>query len=220
MATRTEAIPPLSPHQELVMNDRVNLSGADIFNAIPIPAFLVDHDVRIRDSNTAALATFGLSKQMILSRRGGEVLNCLHSRDVPEGCGRGPACKNCVIRDSVTSSLQGAAATRRRMRFELRTESQKTELELLVSASPIAVSPEETVLLMVEDITQISKLRSIVPICSQCKRIRNDAEYWQQVEAYFHEFIGVDFSHGLCPECWEQVYGDYVKEKPVEAPGS
>jgi hypothetical protein len=196
------------------VGNEINLSGADVFNAIPVPAFLVDHDVRILEANTAALSSFGLSKHKILSRRGGEALNCLHSRDVPEGCGRAPACKNCVIRNSVTSSLSGTVTTRRRMKFEIRSESQKRDLELMISASPIALPAEQGVLLLVEDITQMSKLRAIVPICSQCKRIRNDAEYWQQVDAYFHEFIGVDFSHGLCPECLHKVYGEYVKETP------
>ncbi len=200
------------------MNDSMSLRGADVFNAIPIPAFLVDADVRIRDLNTAASAAFGLSKQVVHSRRGGEVLKCLHSRDVPGGCGQGPVCKTCVIRNTVTSSLQGIVTTRRRMKFEVEADSQKKELELLISASPLAPPAEKAVLLMVEDITEMSKLRAIVPICSQCKRIRNDAEYWQQVETYFHEFIGVDFSHGLCPECWGNVYGDYVKERPDSEP--
>jgi hypothetical protein len=203
------------------MNDSVYLRGADVFNALPIPAFLVDEDVRIRDSNTAAITAFGLSKQAIHKRRGGEVLHCLHSRDVPGGCGRAPACKACVIRNSVTDSLKGIITARRRMKFEVRTGSQRTELELLISASPLAPPAEKAVLLMVEDITEMSKLRAIVPICSQCKRVRNDAEYWQQVDAYFHEFIGVDFSHGLCPECLKHVYGDYIKEKPAsESPRS
>lgn len=201
------------------MNENLDLRGADVFNAIPVPAFLVDEDVRIRDLNAAAIRAFGLSQQAVHSRRGGEVLRCLHSRDVPEGCGHGPSCKSCVIRNSVIGTLKGEVATRRRMKFEVGFGSDRKDLELLISASPLAPPAEKAVLLMVEDITEMSKLRAIVPICSQCKRIRNDAEYWQQVEAYFHEFIGVDFSHGLCPPCWKQVYGDYVKEQPVSHPG-
>ncbi len=65
-------------------------------------------------------------------------------------------------------------------------------------------------LLVIEDITELSRLRAIIPICSQCKRIRNEAEYWEQVEKYLHDYIGVNFSHGLCPECLRQVYGEYL----------
>lgn len=199
------------------MAESFNLHGADVFNAIPVPTFLVDEDVRIRDLNVVAATTFGLSKQTVYGRHGGEVLRCLHSRDIPGGCGRGPDCKRCVIRNSVRESLQGNAITRRRMKFEVRTDSERKELELLISASPLASPAGKAVLLTVEDITEMSKLRAIVPICSQCKRIRHDAKDWQQVEAYFHEYIGVDFSHGLCPECWEKIYGEYVKERPAES---
>lgn len=183
---------------------------ADLFNAIPVPIFLVDDDVRILDLNAAASAAFGVSRQTVYLQRGGEALHCLHSQDVPEGCGRAPACKKCIIRNSVTSSLTGVTATRRRMKFELRTEPKKTELELLISASPFPQCAGNLVLLVVEDITEMSKLRAIIPICAQCKRIRTDAEYWQQVDGYFHDYIGVDFSHGLCPECLQQVYGPYL----------
>ena len=104
------------------------------------------------------------------------------------------------------------------MKFEMRDGLEKKELELLISASPVAQSAQNIVLLVVEDITEISKLRAIIPICSECKRVRDDAEYWQQVEGYFHAYIGVDFSHGLCPDCWKKVYGAYFKDNaPPEA---
>jgi hypothetical protein len=106
------------------------------------------------------------------------------------------------------------------MKFELRNGPAKKDLELLISASPLGQSTQKVALLVVEDITEISKLRAIIPICTECKRIRNDAEYWQQVEGYFHEYIGVDFSHGLCPECWKKVYGPYFKGKEFSGPHS
>jgi hypothetical protein len=186
------------------------LQYAHLLNAIPVPMFIVDDDVRILDSNTAADLAFGLSKEAIRSRRGGEVLGCLRSHEVPEGCGRSPACKKCVIRNSVASCLGAIATTQRRMKFEIQTEEKKAELELLISASPLPEAGENAVLLIIEDITEMSKLKAIIPICSQCKRVRNEAEYWEQVDNYFHEHTGVDFSHGLCPACLEQVYGAYL----------
>jgi PAS domain-containing protein len=190
----------------------VDLHHPDIMNAIPVPIFLMDDDVRILDLNAAASATFGLHKEVVYMLRGGDALHCLHSRDVPEGCGRGPVCKDCVIRNSVTESVKGARTSRRRMRFEIRSEEKKAGLELLISACPVPQAGDNVVLLVVEDITELSRLRAIIPICSQCKKIRNEAEFWEQVEAYFHDYIGVDFSHGLCPDCLKQLYGDYIKK--------
>jgi PAS domain-containing protein len=181
-----------------------------LLNAIPVPMFIMDEDVRILDLNVAASAAFNLSKDAICLRRGGEVLHCLHSQDAPEGCGRGPVCKNCIIRNAVSDCRDAVSTTQRRMKFETRADGKKTQLELLISASPLPEAGKDAVLLVVENITEISTLRSILPICSHCKRIRNEAQYWEQVDAYFHQHIGVDFSHGLCPECLQQFYGDYL----------
>jgi len=51
---------------------------------------------------------------------------------------------------------------------------------------------------------EIKTLRGIIPICSYCKQIRNDKEVWQQLEAYLSEHSDAQFTHGLCPSCYEQ----------------
>ena len=51
---------------------------------------------------------------------------------------------------------------------------------------------------------QVRTLRGLLPICSYCKRIRNDQNYWQQVEQYVAEHTEVQFSHSICPDCYEQ----------------
>ena len=58
---------------------------------------------------------------------------------------------------------------------------------------------------------EIKTLRGIIPICGKCKKIRNDKGLWQQIEVYIHEHSGADFSHGLCPECAKELYGDLMK---------
>jgi sigma-B regulation protein RsbU (phosphoserine phosphatase) len=50
----------------------------------------------------------------------------------------------------------------------------------------------------------VKVLQGLLPICSYCKRVRNDQDYWQQVETYLSEHSEVRFSHGICPECWEK----------------
>ena len=51
-------------------------------------------------------------------------------------------------------------------------------------------------------LAKIRTLQGLLPICSYCKRIRDDRNYWQQVEEYFGEHSGAEFSHGICPECY------------------
>jgi CheY-like chemotaxis protein len=51
--------------------------------------------------------------------------------------------------------------------------------------------------------TQIGQLKALLPICMYCKKIRDDNDYWRQVEEYISLETGTDFSHGICPECYE-----------------
>jgi CheY-like chemotaxis protein len=54
-----------------------------------------------------------------------------------------------------------------------------------------------------EAMARVRQLQGILPICSYCKKVRADRDYWQQVEAYLATQIDVHFSHGICPECYE-----------------
>jgi response regulator RpfG family c-di-GMP phosphodiesterase len=51
----------------------------------------------------------------------------------------------------------------------------------------------------------VKQLRGLLPICSYCKRIRGDDQYWQQVEGYIAEHSDAQFSHGICPTCYVAV---------------
>lgn len=51
---------------------------------------------------------------------------------------------------------------------------------------------------------QIRQLGELLPICAYCKKIRDDGTYWKQFESYIQEHTGANFSHGVCPECFEQ----------------
>lgn len=58
----------------------------------------------------------------------------------------------------------------------------------------------------------IKTLRGIVPICSGCKKIRDDQGYWSQVEAYITKHSEARFTHGLCPECIPKYFPDLPPE--------
>jgi phosphoserine phosphatase RsbU/P len=53
--------------------------------------------------------------------------------------------------------------------------------------------------------TQVRQLEELLPICSYCKKIRDDRNYWQQIEGYISDRTGSDFSHSVCPDCFERV---------------
>lgn len=54
-------------------------------------------------------------------------------------------------------------------------------------------------------LADVKHLSGLLPICAYCKKIRNDQNYWQQVESYVSEHSEAQFSHGICPDCYETV---------------
>jgi PAS domain S-box-containing protein len=55
---------------------------------------------------------------------------------------------------------------------------------------------------------EIKTLKGIIPICSYCKKIRDDKESWQQLEAYISQHSEAVFSHGICPKCLKEHFGE------------
>jgi DNA-binding response OmpR family regulator len=53
--------------------------------------------------------------------------------------------------------------------------------------------------------TQVHRLEEMMPMCSYCKKVRDDQNYWQQIESYINERTGTEISHSVCPECYQRV---------------
>ena len=60
---------------------------------------------------------------------------------------------------------------------------------------------------------EIQALRGILPICSACKKVRDDKGYWEQVDIYLNTYTELQFSHGLCPECIKEYYPEFKHKK-------
>jgi len=95
--------------------------------------------------------------------------------------------------------------------------------------SPLAVGNRAYLLLVVFDVTErkaaevereclvhelqdalshVRTLRGILPICSACKKVRDDDGYWEQIESYIYKHSDAGFSHGICPDCAKRLYPD------------
>jgi len=178
-----------------------------LFNALPAALFVVDEDVRIRFWNDAAAVLLGPNPEQAYKKRGGEALHCIHATDVSGGCGRAEYCKDCVVRQSVNEAFRGNKILRKKTRMELqRSDDLITEVYVLVTAAPFVYEGKTFALLSLEDISELIQLRSILPICAGCKKIRSDGDYWDTVEKYFTTHLDVEFSHSLCPACRDSLY--------------
>jgi len=64
-----------------------------------------------------------------------------------------------------------------------------------------------------ERIGEIRTLSGLLPICSNCKKIRNDSGYWEQLEGYILQHSDATFSHGICPDCMQELYPDLNRNR-------
>lgn len=59
-------------------------------------------------------------------------------------------------------------------------------------------------------VDNIKTLKGLLPICSHCKKVRDDEGYWEEVDEYVRRNTDAEFSHGLCPECYEKHYEEWM----------
>lgn len=64
---------------------------------------------------------------------------------------------------------------------------------------------------------QVRQLESILPICGYCKKVRDDGAYWKEIEAYFGQRQGTQFSHSICPDCYEREVRPQLKKLGINA---
>jgi PAS domain-containing protein len=121
-----------------------------LFDAMPMPVFVVDEDVRILECNAAAARLFGPDKQTVVKRRGGEVLHCVHAMKVPEGCGRTPVCPDCPLRKAVQAASHGRCVTRQKAQMEVVAGGKTTKVDLLASCSAFTYERSKFILLVLE----------------------------------------------------------------------
>ena len=62
---------------------------------------------------------------------------------------------------------------------------------------------------------EVTLLQGILPICSMCKKVRDDKGYWNQIESYIRDHSDADFSHSMCPECAKNLYPDLDLSKAL-----
>ena len=68
----------------------------------------------------------------------------------------------------------------------------------------LQIALAERVRSLEEALANVKALQTLLPMCAYCKAIRNDQNYWEKVETYFHDHSGVSFSHSYCPNCYDR----------------
>lgn len=198
---------------------------------------IADDDITSRTVLSAVLLKSG--HEVIEARDGREALAALERDDAPrvgildwmmpeidgaEVCRRAQAARPerppylilLTTRDSkedIATGLQAGANDYITKPFNAR------ELRARLEVGCRVVALEERLATKVRELetalAQIKTLGGIVPICSHCRRIRDDAGYWNQLEAYLAAHSDALVSHGLCPECFTEHYPEYAADPPT-----
>jgi len=88
------------------------------------------------------------------------------------------------------------------------TMLKKIQEELTASKEQLEQLVHSRTAQLGEALQRVKTLSGFLPICASCKKVRDDAGYWTQVEAYLREHSEIEFSHGLCPDCIRKLYPD------------
>jgi len=73
---------------------------------------------------------------------------------------------------------------------------------------------DELISKLQDALNNVKKLSGLLPICSSCKKIRNDNGYWKQIEGYIAEHSEAVFTHGICPDCMKRLYPNLIQDMP------
>lgn len=195
------------------INIKDNLFCAAL-DAFPSPVLIVDNEIEIHGFNEAAHEIFGLTESEI-SLRSGEAIHCVNTKNPLHRCGGSADCSKCIIRMSVASAFSGKKVHRRKCTLRIIRKRKKIEVHYLITATPFKHGHKEYVLLVLEDINELMELKSLIPMCAWCKKVRNDENYWENVENYFTKHLDLDFSHGICNECMKKHFPDHEPNSAV-----
>jgi PAS domain S-box-containing protein len=181
-----------------------------------IPDFVSVHDARFRlvKANRALADCLGAEPRELVGRRCHDVMHgtsepwpeCPHRRALATGrtvtqeitnpqTGT-PLLVTCTPLPDREGRVIGTVHVARDITVQKRADEERDRLIAELQAS----------------LAQVKVLGGLLPICSSCKRIRDDQGYWNQLEAYIRDHSDADFTHGICPECREELYPGLLPE--------
>ncbi len=189
-----------------------------IIDAMPFPVLVLEESYRIVDTNNAANQIIGMSAEEARMHRPGEVLRCIHASETSVGCGGTPFCRSCPIRTAIGKAFLGEYPSRQVVQLLVSGQEQMLEMQYLMTVAPLNFENLRLVLMILEDVREISS--RMLPICSNCKQVRNDDDYWQSVESYLASRLEIHCTHSLCPECAQKFFPEYAQALQIHTKSS
>jgi len=124
---------------------------------------------------------------------GNQVIGALHFRSKQI---KAYGDRDLSLGERIAAQIAGAIAN-----AQLFTERKRTEEER-----------EKLILSLQKALSEVKALSGLLPICSSCKKIRDDKGYWNQIEAYIRDHSEANFSHSICPDCAKKLYPEFLEK--------
>ncbi len=126
-----------------------------IYDHAPLIMMLVDEERRVRKMNEYGQRFAGTAAAELLNKRAGEALGCLNSTDDPQGCGFGPHCQQCPVRQGIAETFKtGNSINQVEVSRPLVMDGEAVDVTFLLSTSKLSVRGEPQVLITIQDITE------------------------------------------------------------------
>jgi len=131
---------------------------ANVFDVLPLPAFVVDHDFNVIDFNLAGARLLDRVPFAVLRLRGGDRLQCIHSIETAEGAAT-QACQECIVKNFVREVFDEAKSCRKTAQMRLTRQGKAAaEVDFLITVVPIPDESEPLALLILDDVGELCAL--------------------------------------------------------------
>lgn len=177
-----------------------------ILDTVQAGIIIIDLETRfIVDANKAAVEMIGTSRDLIVGRK-------CHNFLCPTEQGNCPIADHGQPMDNADRILltaQGKETPILKTVITVRLSGREHLLESFLDISDRKRAEKEREKLigeLQEALAEVKTLSGLLPICSSCKKIRDDKGYWSQIETYIGEHSEAEFSHSICPECVKKLY--------------
>ncbi|TVR33321.1 MAG: PAS domain S-box protein [Spirochaetaceae bacterium] len=178
---------------------------SSIYTHTPVLMLLLDKERRVRKANAFATQFAGTPAEDMIGKRGGEALRCIHHLDNPKGCGFGPFCKECSVKQVVKNTFaNGEGYHRVEATLPFIQHGEEQQLTFLVSTSLLHKKEEDLCLVAFEDITDYKQLQE------KYKALFDNAPLPYQSLDRNGIFLGVN-------PAWLETLGGYTQEEVIGA---
>jgi len=194
--------------------EEARLKYADLYDFAPVGYLTLDRDGAIRGANLAAAGLLGTERSRLPGRRFQLFVPEEHRAAFTAFLAKvfaGRATESCEV------ALQPEARPARFVQLEAAATADGRECR--VAALDVTARRRADDALrrlnaeLGEALAKVKLLRGLLPICCSCKKIRDEAGYWNQVEVYVHDHSEAELTHGICPECLKKLYPEHAEDK-------